>query len=109
MLFKKLAAVITGCAAAVSALPAYSPASPLQQRQAAELVCPAGTAPEGTPVYTVTYYKQIVVYPVLINTYYQTNTVITITGGITISIINAPTSVSTVVTATVTQTITNTL
>jgi hypothetical protein len=75
------------------------------------LVCPEGYAPAHLDLNTVVVViaTQVVVYPVLINTYLERNTVINIIGGLNIIINNAPTSISTTLTATVTETSTSTM
>jgi len=76
-----------------------------------DIVCPKGYAPAHFDLNTVAVViaTQVVVYPVLINTYIEQNTVININGGINIIINNAPTSISTAVTATVAETATSTM
>ena len=109
MIFKNIAFGLASLTA-VARAGLISPA-PLAGRGLFDLVCPPGYAPAPLNPNTVAVVicPQVVVYPVVINTYITENTVINIIGGINIIINNAPTSISTTVTATVTETATSTV
>jgi len=100
MLFKKIVFGVASLAAVTRAA-LISP----------DLVCPKGYASTHFDLNTiaVVIVTQVVVYPVLINTYIEQNTIININGGINIIVNNAPTSISTTVTATVIETATSTM
>jgi hypothetical protein len=52
---------------------------------------------------------QVINYPIYINTFIESNTIININGGITINVNNAPTQLVTTVTANTTATVTTTM
>lgn len=58
---------------------------------------------------TAYVFPTVVEYPVLIQQYFEENTILIVNGGVTININNAPTSLSTTVTATSTSTTTSTV
>jgi hypothetical protein len=64
-------------------------------------ICPEGQSEVQLQTYAVEYL-------VLINQFFESNTIINV-GGITININNAPTQLSTIITATSTATVTNTM
>jgi hypothetical protein len=98
MLLSKTSALLAcGLLGRVSA----SPLAQLFDRQTD--VCPADQI-----VQVIVEYQEVQ-YPVFINTFIESNTIINVNGGITLNINNAPTTVNTIITATSTVTVTSTV
>jgi hypothetical protein len=98
MLFKK-SLTVAGLAGLAQATPRS-----LRARDHGHDECPAGH-----PSTVYQHHVSVVTYPVVINQFFDHNTIININGGVTININNAPTSVSSTVTVTTTTTSTSTM
>jgi hypothetical protein len=104
MFFNIAATVVAGLVGITSASPLN-----LEPRQDE---CVAGSSDAGLPsgpIVQLIIQTQVVSYPVYIDTYIASNTIININGGVTININNAPTSLVTTVIAISTTTITSTV
>lgn len=106
MLFKR--ALVSAAAFAVAAHASLMSENSLVDRQVTclgDTGLPCNACPDGV---TVVVSTTVVIFPVVINTFFQYNTVINI-GTLNIIIDNAPVTFSTTFTATTTQTVTSTV
>ena len=82
-----------------------TPLNALDRRQDYDEYDPSCGVTGGTVIYIST---NVVSYPLVINQYFESNTIFVINGGVTINISNAPTALNTTVTVTTTSTTTST-
>lgn len=90
--------------AGMAGLAQAMPGGRLFGRDYSDYECPAGYG------HTIIQHQiHEVTYPVVVDQYCETNTILIINGGVTINVNNAPTQLSTTVTVTTTSTVTSTV